>query len=417
MRIRKRWFGLALGLVLAASAWAGYRWFINPAHALETSRVQQLNQSFGVTAFRHRVTLLFLGSSLETAGSQDLTAKGIRNRADTLMVVSLDPTAKQVGILSIPRDSRVEIPGVGLTKVAECSFFGGPTTCVKVVESLLHVPIDYYAFLGMFQLPKLVDDLGGLTLDIPQTEQYEAGQPLGINLPQGVHHLNGQQVLEFVRFRNSSEGDITRIQQQQAVVRALVAKLLRPSEIPRWPTIARDALQAVSSTNLSLNQLLALGLAVRQIPLSAIRYGTLPGHGSVHLDPYAHQRLDYWSLDPRLIPVLVQNVLLGQSLTPTARQALKVEVASGTASLAPAQSYADWLRQQGYDVVGVGWANHASHRRSEITNTTGDRSLGPTLAQPLGPTVETFTPYHTSGWDVRVVVGADYHPASSPSAS
>ncbi|MCL8209354.1 MAG: LCP family protein [Actinomycetia bacterium] len=119
--------------------------------------------------------------------------------------------------------------------------------------------------LGMFQLPRTINDLGGVTVDVPQAEQYQPGQPLGIRLRPGVQHLTGQQVLQFVRFRNTPAGDMSRIQ-QQAVLRAITVQRLQPSEMPRWPAIATAALQAVEATNLTAPELIGRGLTVDRHP-------------------------------------------------------------------------------------------------------------------------------------------------------
>ncbi|MCL8209353.1 MAG: LytR C-terminal domain-containing protein [Actinomycetia bacterium] len=83
-------------------------------------------------------------------------------------------------------------------------------------------------------------------------------------------------------------------------------------------------------------------------------------------------------------------------------------------SLQPAEVVAAALRQAGYDVVCVGWANHTTQRRSLVVNTTGDRWLGQAMAARLGPTVQDVTAYHTAPWDLRVVVGADYRVPCRP---
>jgi LCP family protein required for cell wall assembly len=409
---RRRWPWLVVLAALIGLAAVVGRYVSNPAALLATPQAVQHNR--GIPGFQHRVTLLFLGSSLETAAHHDLTGRTVRNRADTLMVFSLDLQTHRVGVLSIPRDTRVDLPGVGPTKIAECTFFGGASLCAHVIEATFHVPVDYYAYLSMFALPRIINAVGGLTLDIPRNEVYEPqGDPLGIDLPQGVHHLNGQQVLEFVRYRNTAQGDIARIAQQQEVIRALVQKLLRPGEIPHWPAIAALALHSVTSTNLTVPQLLAWGALLRNLNPSTVAFATLPGHASVHRDPVLHEPLDYWTYDPRLASWVVASVLGRGSAGLPPR--LSAVVDSGTASLAPAQAVAARLRALGVRVRAVGWANHHNHRRSVLVNTTGDGAWGTTLIRELhlGPTVQDVTAYHTTPWDLRIVVGSAYRPATA----
>ncbi|MCL4352350.1 MAG: LCP family protein [Firmicutes bacterium] len=246
------------------------------------------------------------------------------------------------------------------------------------------------------------------TVDIPQNEVYQPGGPLGIDLKKGVHQLNGQQVLEFVRFRNTAQGDIGRIQQQQQVLRDMARQLLKPQEIVHWPTLARDLLQSLSATNLSAGQLLSLGLFAKSVPLSTVRFATIPGYATTHMDPYMHIKLSYWHWSRRLTPVLIQNVLLGKSLTATQRHQVTLQVESGTDSLAPAQKLASVLSHEGYNVLPVLWANHHNHHRSVIINTTGDHYLGQQIASLVGANQQQFTAYHTTPWDFKIVVGSDY---------
>ena len=417
---RRRWIRALIwtGAVLAVITGAGLAakaYYGNLANTFSSSRVTRINRQLHTYQFRHRITILLMGSSLETSASHhDITAKNARNRTDTMMLISIDPTTHQVGVLSIPRDSRVDVPQVGLTKIAEASFFGGLPEAVQVVERTFHIPVDYYAYLSMFQFPRFINDMGGLTLCLAQSEVYQpSGGKLGINLPAGCHHLNGWQVLAYTRFRQTPEGDISRIQQQQHVLRVMARDLLRPQEIPHIPALIHD-FDSLVSTNLSLSQMVALALLARHVNLSAVRFGTIPGHASTHYDPATHAPGSFWTYDPHLAALLIQNVLLGAPLTAAQRASLKIAVLSGTTSLAPAQALAHQLQAAGYTVTDVGWATNHQLTVSTLTNTTGDRWLDTVFTRLLGPTTVTFVPYHTTPWDLEITVGRDYHPPAGP---
>lgn len=395
-------------IVLAAGGYAVYRYYANPKHLLLTPKVVHYNQANGSPAFDHRITFLLMGNSLATVNHHVIRNGKVRDRSDTIILVSFNPTSKRIGVMSIPRDTRVALPGVGKTKIAEATYFGGVQEMIHVVQNTFHVPVDYYAYVSMFQFEKIINDMGGLTVNVPQNEVYQPGGALGINLKKGVHHLNGQQVLEFARFRQTATGDIGRIQQQQQLLRDMARQLLKPQNVVRWPKVAADVIHQLSYTNLSVNQLISLGLAARHVPLSTVRYATVPGHGSTHMDPYMHQKLSYWSYDPHLTSILIQDVLLASPLSKTQKKSVKIFVASGTSTMAPAQALASKLKAQGYTVVGTGWANHHNHHRTVILNTTGDKWLGNRLASLTGPSVTSFTAYHTTPWDVKITVGSDY---------
>lgn len=407
------WF-LGIILILGMAGYGVYQYYANPKNLLLTPKVIHYNQASGNPAFDHRITFLLMGSSLATVNNQVIKNGRVRDRADTIILVSFDPQTKKIGVLSIPRDTRVFIPGIGKTKIAEATYFGGVPEMIRVIQNTFHVPIDYYAYMSMFQFEKVINDMGGLTVNVPQNEVYEAnGDPLGINLKKGIHHLNGKQVLEFARFRETQMGDIGRIQQQQQLLRDMAQQMLKPQNIIHWPKIAHDVIQALSYTNLSVNQLIALGLAAQHVPLHTVRFATVPGYGSTYMDPYMHQQLSYWTYDPHLTNILIQDVLLASPLTKAQKKSLKIFVASGTSTLAPAEELAHLLTAQGYSVVGIGWANHHNHHRTVILNTTGDKWLGSRLAFLTGPSVSSFTAYHTTPWDVKITVGSDFSPLKS----
>ncbi len=413
---RHRWLAWTAGaaIVIVMGVFGLYRYYLNPQNFLLTPKILHHNETSGNPAFSHRITFLLMGSSLATVNHQVITNRKVRDRSDTIILVSLNPHTHTIGVLSIPRDTRVQLPGIGLTKIAEATYFGGVHEMVQVVQNTFHVPIDYYAYLSMFQFEKIINDMGGLTVNVPQNEVYEAnGDPLGINLHKGIQHLNGQQVLEFARFRATSLGDIGRIQQQQQLLRDMARQLLTPQNIPRWPLIAGDVIHALSYTNLGVNQLISLGLFARHIPLHTVRFATIPGHGSTHMDPYMHQLLSYWTYSPHLSSILIQDTLLAEPLTSAQKKSVSFFIASGTSTLNPAKALDHWLTTQGYTVTGIGWANHHNHHRTVILNTTGDQWLGSRIATMVGPSVMSFTAYHTTPWDIKITVGSDYHPPTS----
>jgi LCP family protein required for cell wall assembly len=368
--------------------------------------------------FTHRVTVLLMGSSLQTSASNHvITAKNARNRTDTMILVSIDPATHQVGVLSIPRDTRVYVPGVGMTKIAEASYEGGLPEAVKVVEATFHVPVDYYAYLSMFQFPKLINDMGGLTVDVPRNEVYDASNgKLGIDLKAGVQKLNGWQVLAFARFRQTSQGDISRIQQQQQVLKDIAHQLLQPKYIPEIPTLVND-FSSIVTTNMSTTQMLALALFMRNVNMSTVRYGTVPGEAITAYDPLVKANVDDWAYNQHLTSVVIQNVLIGDPLTASQKKSIKIYVASGTSTLAPAQALATELTNAGYTVTGVGWANNHNHIQTTILNDTGDKALSKTMQQLVGSSTVQFTAYHTTPWDIKITVGSDFKAPSSSSGS
>lgn len=408
-RRRVRWGRLIAIVLVLAVVIGGYEVYqsVQPANAFRAAVVKK-----NPPAFRHRVTILLLGNALSIINGKDQTNPYVRDRTDTMMLVSFDPKTYQMSVLSIPRDTLVPIPHVGMTKINEANYFGGPKLAVKLVEETLHVPVDYYMETTMWNFMKIINAIGGLTVDVTQPMHYGGtGNVLDINLNPGVQHLNGQQVLEYVRFRHEKLGDISRIQQQQYIIRLIMKKVLTPKYITKLPEVAGLLAKDIVYSNLSHTQMVSLALLATHIKLSQVRFATIPGSPTSGIDPYMHVRLDYWVANNRLMQLMVQEIVLDEPLSASVRKNIFIIVRSGTDSLTPADQVAAWLRGQGYTVTGIEWANHHNHVQNSILDFTGDRYLVARIAAGLGPKSSTTTvesPYHDyHHLDMIITVGSD----------
>ncbi|MBX5466145.1 MAG: LCP family protein [Firmicutes bacterium] len=408
MRRRARWgriVGLCLGVLVMALGLGGFVLYRSAKAAL--SAVAAHNPP----PFQHTITVLLLGEGLVENGATDIVNPvNVPDQTDTMMLVALNLRTGQAGVVSIPRDSRIDLPQAGgIAKINDANFVGGPALAQAVVEKTLGVPVDFYAEITMAHFAQVINAIGGLDVYVPYAMNYgTATGPysyLNIHLQPGTHHLNGYQVLEFVRFRNEALGDIGRIQQQQYVLRLILQKLMTPAELSQWPRVIGLIRQDVR-TDLSRQDLFALALLARKVHLSQVRYATLPG------SPWTQGGISYWVLDQRLLPVVEHDTLIG-GLTPEDLHRLRAEVASGTESLAPATSVVDWLQSQGVTVGPALWANQHHATRTIIANYTGDQYLADRLEQALGGpgsvTVENI-PYHdVPGVDLVITVGSALH--------
>lgn len=179
--------------------------------------------------------------------------------ADVMLLIKFDPETKKIVMLSIPRDTRTEIEGFGVKKINSANVDGGPALTAKTVSNLLGgVGIDRYVRINVLGVGKLIDALGGVTVYVPKDMKYQDdSQHLYINLKAGKQHLNGNQVLQLLRFRHDELGDIGRIQRQQMVMRALIEQSLNPGTLTRLPDIL-DTVKDNIDTNLTVEELVAL---------------------------------------------------------------------------------------------------------------------------------------------------------------
>ncbi len=253
------------------------------------------NQAANLTRVLH---ILVLGADDfdPTLEQPDNPANLLRTRTDTVMLARFDPESNQVTLLSVPRDTRVMIPGQGPAKINATNLVGGPVLTARVVSDLLGgVPIDRYVRLNLEGLEALVDAMGGVEVYVPHAMTYrDETQGLEINLTEGLQRLNGQQAHHFARYRQDELGDIGRVQRQQTLVRALGREFLRPGTWTRIPAIL-TAIRDNLDTNLTWEELLSLAKFLLGSGSDQLNMVLLPGRFS---QPQEFAT-SYWLPDPQ----------------------------------------------------------------------------------------------------------------------
>lgn len=161
------------------------------------------------------ITILVMGVDARPGEPID---QGVR--PDSLMVVRLNPDTGSCRVLALPRDTRVELPGYGLSKINHALAVGGIPYEQLVVEQYLGLAIDHYVLVDFTGFSELVDSVGGVDLDVPSG--FTASD--GTVFQAGQQHMNGTQALAYSRFRGDADGDFGRIQRQQQLLQALMAK-------------------------------------------------------------------------------------------------------------------------------------------------------------------------------------------------
>lgn len=193
--------------------------------------LEDLNE-LSKTVGDNRINVLMLGVDSLSGTDKDNTM-----RTDTMMFVSLDPKTKTGFILSIPRDTRVQIDGSlsKYNKINEAHSIGGVSLTLKEVKKLLGVDINHFVKVDYRAVNKTVDDVGGVEIIVPIDMNYDdpyANPPLHIELKQGPQLLDGDKAMQFLRFRHGyANQDLGRIESQQKFVQALLDKLLSPESL------------------------------------------------------------------------------------------------------------------------------------------------------------------------------------------
>jgi len=187
---------------------------------------------------------------------------GVDNHAnsDTLQVMRFDPNRQLEATMAIPRDLRVNVPGYGDEKINAAYATGGPALAIKTVADYTGLPIDHVMIIDFSGLEKVVDAVGGITIDNPENMRSIFDGKL-YKFPKGRITLNGADALAYARIRknilNPSDSDVSRGQHQQMVIQAIRSQLASPGGLFRLRTVA-TSLGGAFSTDLSLWQMLQL---------------------------------------------------------------------------------------------------------------------------------------------------------------
>lgn len=231
---------------------------------------------------RGRLTVLVLGLDRRPG------ERGLGYRTDTILLMSLDPRTNEIGMLSIPRDLYVDVPGFsGLRRVNEPMVLGelrepnyGPRLAMETVQYNLGIRVNHYIVVDFNGFIAIVDAIGGVEIETTYTinDRTYPNMNYGYDpfyLPAGRHQLDGATALKFARTRHG-DNDIERGKRQQQVVFAILERASRVDVLPQIVTQAGtlwNALQDNFYTDLSLEQLVQLGLFVKDIPRENIRTG------------------------------------------------------------------------------------------------------------------------------------------------
>lgn len=261
------------------------RLFVDPQKALESSFSGQLEQHILLVGLDHVPPTRWDPNPV--------------HRSDSVILMSTNLRNKEVRMLSIPRDGWVMHIGaegqeLGWDKLAHTYANGteenrddpegGIRRTRMTVENLMGVSIDHYIIIEIDGFQKIIDELGGIDVDVEKRMKYrDRAGGLNIDLQPGMQRLTGEQAMGYARFRHDAIGDIGRMGRQQQVIKAIITKLQEPQNIPRLPALAGLLQQAVH-TDLRMDQLLALTKQSGKFSVDKIQSQTLPS---------------YWNHDPK----------------------------------------------------------------------------------------------------------------------
>ena len=374
----------------------------------------------------NRVSLLVMGLDY-----RDWAAGEGPPRTDTMILFTIDPVNRTAGILSIPRDLWVNIPGFDYGRINSAYQLGeaykvvggGPQLATDTVEELLGVPIDYYAQVDFGAFVRFIDEIGGVKLDIPEKIKVDPmGDNNSKNLKPGIQTLPGDLALAYVRARKTEGGDFDRAQRQQQVVLAIRNRILEfdmlPNLISKAPVLYEELSSGVR-TNLSLDLAIRLAWLAVQIPAEKIKQGAIGSEQvSFAMSPDGQQdvlkpitekirllRDEIFTESGPASPLAINLDVTEQLLAENAR----IIVLNGSSTAGLAARTADYLKTLGFSTVETGNAeNYATY--TEITFYTGKPYTVKYLVDLMK--VSEFRIKHifdpARGADIVIILGDDW---------
>jgi LCP family protein required for cell wall assembly len=371
-----------------------------------------------------RVTVLFLGLDVREGDPASIPP-----RSDTLILLTYDPATNTAGMLSIPRDLWVAIPGFGNGKVntayqlgeAYRADGGGPGLAIKTLETLLGIPIDYYALADFQLFARFVDEIGGVKINVPEEVKISLIDERSKWILPGVQTLSGKVALAYVRARNTPGGDFDRVQRQQLVLLGIRNRVLDFSLIPTL--IAKAPLlygefSARIRTNLTANDMFKLAVALQGVPSENIYLSALT------LDDVTFSQspegLDILlPLPERIRAARDQVFVLEDPLSPVQldkpleqlieEENAKIAVYNGTATPGLAARATDFLKAQALNITLTDIANEI-YPNTTLIDYTGNPNTVNFLVSLLN--IHPMYVLHAydldSNLDIEIILGEDW---------
>ena len=365
-----------VALILAAGfgGWAYNNWLKEQSEVITYSGDKRIITSTK-TELEPNVTCLFLGVN----GS--LT--------DFIMFGQYNPNTREVNLMSIPRDTKVDASDGKINSVY--AWYGGkPEKTMEMVEKLTGLKADYYVLFKTKVLREIVDEIDGVYVDVPINMNYDDPyQDLYIHLKKGYQKLNGNQAEQFVRFRKNNNntgyarGDEDRIQAQQSFIKAMIARCLEPQNLLKVSKLIEIAISN-TKTNVTQDVISQYIDDAMAFQADRVRMETLPGAGG-----YASNGVSYFFMDEEKAKALIDE-MFNKETNVNDVEAIKQELEEAKQNLREIQSgdiikvevlnngtrydYFDKvvkkLTEEVYDVVRV-WNMNSEDKYSKVVSYIG----------------------------------------------
>jgi LCP family protein required for cell wall assembly len=313
MKKRSKWKVIGyifLGMIIIAVAVIGYEYKqLQPNSHFKTVPVVSTGKTATKGELKPQTNASSLAFNILIMGSDARPGETI-GHSDTMVLMHVNLGKNQINAISIPRDTRVHLDGYGYTKLTSVQYIlqankgpkQGVEQAVNAISNLTGVPINYYAETNFQGLQAMVDTLGGITTNVPET--------VTINnqvVTAGPHFVNGTMALAIARERHTAaDGDYGRQMAQVEILKGIAKEVLSPGNIPKLPSLVNSASNYMIATNMSTSDMLSLGLAVKNFdPNKQLNYKQLPGVGENLYDDILKANNDEIVIDPQQMKTII----------------------------------------------------------------------------------------------------------------
>lgn len=265
-----------LSITIIVLAVVGYKGYVTYSELNKITQGEDIKsiirpEEVKVDVQEEPISILFLGL-------EDYVTKGVNGRTDAMILATYNPKDQSLKTLSIPRDTYVDIVNFNVTSKINGAFArGGIQTTVQTIENFLHVPVDYYVTVNFDGFKNIVDEVGGVTVDVPFDfwEHTDSVPREKVYFTKGVQHLNGQEALAYSRMRKRDKNfDFGRQERQKQVLAAILKELKSPKSILKTDTYAKEFSKNIR-TNMGISDAFKL-------------YRSLPNDITTNIEPLSY---------------------------------------------------------------------------------------------------------------------------------
>lgn len=335
---------------------------------------------------------------------------------DFIMIAKYNPKTGKVNALSIPRDTKV----VGTVDNKINSAYAKGRDIQKLADKVKDVTgltADHYVVFDTKAVRKIVDAIGGIPMEVPIDMDYDDNeQNLHIKLKKGYQVLDGNKAEQFIRFRKNNDdtgyplGDVQRVEAQHKFIKAAVDQLLKPSTLLKLPDLISLGLES-AKTDIALTEILGYLDDIKNFDKSNLIIKTLPGEGKYI------GIVSYFVHDPDKTQELVNNMFVNDTFVETEtvvnepekkdKKDITIEVLNGTSRNGLANSVAEKLKAEGYNVTKIGNYKTTSNIVTSVINRT-DGNYASQIKKVIGIGKIKDEKESGSKVDVTLILGADY---------